>query len=53
MDPTQKLPPKPFINNTQKILQCMQAEVQPSDLKQWRSDMLKQEKRDPGGPHQY
>ena len=31
MDPTQKLPPKPFINNTQKILQCISAEVQPSD----------------------
>ena len=29
MDPTQKLPPKPFINNTQKILQCISAEVQP------------------------
>ena len=38
MDPTQKLPPKPFINNTQKILQCMQAEVQPSDLEQRRRD---------------
>ena len=50
MDPTQKLPPKPFINNTQKILQCMQAEVQPSDHLQWRGDLLKQEKRDPGGP---
>ena len=53
MDPTQKLPPKPFINNTHKILQCMQAEVQPSDPEQWRGDLLKQGKRDPRGPHQY
>ena len=41
MDPTQKLPLNPFINNTQKILQYMQAEVQPSDREQWRSDLLK------------
>ena len=53
MDPTQKLPPKPFINNTQKIFQYIQAEVQPFDVKQWRRDLLKQEKRDPGGPHLY
>ena len=51
MDPTWKLPPKPFINNTQKILQYMQEEVQPFDLKQWRSDLLKQEKRDPKGDY--
>ena len=41
MDPTQKLPPKPFIYNTQKLLQFMQAEVQPSDPEQWRGDLLK------------
>ena len=41
MDPTWKLPQKPFINNTQKILQCMQAEVQPSDPEQRRGDLLK------------
>ena len=41
MDPTLKLPSKPFIKNTQKILQCMQAEVQPFDALQRQTASLK------------